>query len=84
MFVRRMVVPVALVVSILALALGAARPTSGAGEERRYLVKPGDTLWAIADARYAGDPREAIWRIKQRNGLETSVLTPGQVLALPP
>ena len=46
-------------------------------------MRSGDTLWAIADARYAGDPREAIWRIKQRNGLESSMLSPGQVLALP-
>ena len=83
MFARRIPVPLAIVAAIGALALGAARPTSGAGEERRYVVRSGDTLWAIADARYAGDPREAIWRIKQRNGLESSMLSPGQVLALP-
>ena len=71
---------------VIALCLGAlviARPSTGAGVETRYVVVPGDTLWAIAEERYGGDPREAIWRIKQRNGLEASELVPGMVLALP-
>jgi nucleoid-associated protein YgaU len=64
-------------------ALTAARPSGGAGPETTYVVQPGDTLWAIASARYAGDPREAIWRIKDVNELESSSLTPGAVLRLP-
>jgi nucleoid-associated protein YgaU len=51
--------------------------------ETSYRVEPGDTLWAIAAERYAGDPREAVWKIKNRNGLATSALTPGTVLVLP-
>ena len=47
------------------------------------VVQPGDTLWAIASSRYAGDPREAIWRIKDVNELESSSLSPGTVLRLP-
>ena len=70
------------------LAVGAllmgARPTSGAAPEQRYVVKPGDTLWEITDARYEGDPREAIWRVGERNRLQSSSLSPGQVLYLPP
>ena len=46
-------------------------------------MQPGDTLWAIASSRYAGDPREAIWRIKDANGLESSSLSPGTELRLP-
>ncbi len=69
---------------VILVALVAARPTTGAGHEARHVVRPGDTLWEIAAAHYAGDPREAIWRIERRNGLETAALVPGQVLALPP
>ena len=78
--------PVALlVVSLLVVfvALYAARPTRSAGPETRYVVQPGDTLWTIASERYDGDPRQAIWRIKEYNGLESSALAPGFVLRLP-
>jgi hypothetical protein len=73
----------AIVAIVVVVALGAARPTSSAAAETRYVVRAGDTLWAIAAARYDDDPREAIWRIKERNDLSTSVLVPGMVLALP-
>ena len=85
MFVSRPVLLLVVAVA-LAAALWSARPTNGAGRESpepTYVVKPGDTLWVIAESRYGGDPREAIWRIKRRNGLVTSTLTPGTVLALP-
>jgi len=78
--------PVALlVVSLLVVfvALYAARPTRSAGPETRYVVQPGDTLWTIASERYDGDPRHAIWRIKEHNGLESPALVPGLVLRLP-
>jgi nucleoid-associated protein YgaU len=81
-FVSRLILPgVALLV--LLVALGAARPSSGASPEARYVVVPGDTLWDIAARRYAGDPREGVWRIERRNGLEGPLLQPGQVLILP-
>ncbi len=84
MFVQRAVVVVTVAVLVVLAALSSADPTSSAGPERRYVVKPGDTLWAIATDRYAGDPREAVWRIRERNDLESALLRPGQVLALPP
>ena len=74
---------VIILVALIALALFMARPTQSAGSDERYVVQPGDTLWELATERYAGDPREAIWRIKERNGLRTSALTPGAVLVLP-
>ena len=83
MFVRARL-DLLVVASAAALALVAVRPTTGAGHETRYVVRPGDTLWAIAAGRYAGDPREAISRIERRNRLESAALSPGQVLALPP
>jgi len=84
MFAPRHLVALLVLAGAVALALVAARPTTGAGHETRYVVRPGDTLWEIATARYAGDPREAIWRIERRNDLENAALSPGQVLALPP
>lgn len=75
------------VLLIAALALIAwaalARASHGAGPEQRYTVKPGDTLWSIAVGHYAGDPRDAIYRIDRRNHLAGSQLVPGQRLLLP-
>ena len=74
-----------LLISALALIAWAvvARASHGAGPEARYTVKPGDTLWAIAARHYAGDPRDAIYRIGQKNHLHGSVIVPGQTLLLP-
>ena len=60
-----------------------ARASQGAGPTVRYTVKPGDTLWSIAVSHYAGDPRDAIYRIDRRNHLAGSLLVPGQRLVLP-
>jgi nucleoid-associated protein YgaU len=48
------------------------------------VVQPGDTLWSIAaDAAGAGDVRAAVDRIQELNGLQGTVLIPGQVIELP-
>ena len=60
-----------------------ARASHGAGPTVRYTVKPGDTLWSIAARHYAGDPRDAIYRIVHRNHLGSSVIVPGERLVLP-
>jgi LysM repeat protein len=73
-----------IVLVLAALAVGlAARTTHGAGPERSYVVKPTDTLWTIAAQSYAGDTREGVWQLEQRNHLQTTTLTPGQTLVLP-
>jgi LysM repeat protein len=73
-----------IVLVLAALAVGlAARSSHGAGPERTYVVQPTDTLWSIAAHRYAGDVREGVWKLEQRNHLRSSTLTPGQVLKLP-
>lgn len=56
---------------------GAGRP------ERSYQVRPGDTLWSIAERTFPGDPREGVWELQKRNRLETTTIVPGQVLVLP-
>jgi LysM repeat protein len=79
---RVVVIGVALV-AVLLVALGAARPSSGASPGGRYVVRSGDTLWGIASEHYGGDVRAAVWRIRDRNALAGSGLLPGQVLVLP-
>jgi LysM repeat protein len=73
-----------IVLASAALAVGlAARSSHGAGPERSYVVKPTDTLWSIATRTYAGDVREGVWKLEQRNHLRSTTLTPGQVLRIP-
>jgi nucleoid-associated protein YgaU len=77
-------------VRILALALLAAvvaaivaHRSDSAGSDLVYIVKPYDTVWSIASAHYAGDPRDAVSRIETRNGLNDALIRPGQRLVLP-
>ena len=79
-----------LIVRILLVALGAlllwalfAGETGAGGPERQYRVKPGDTLWSIAERTFPGDPREGVWELRERNELGSAVIVPGQVLVLP-
>ena len=60
-----------------------ARASQGAGPTVLYTVKRGDTLWSIAVAHYAGDPRDGIWKIAHRNHLSGALISPGQKLLLP-
>jgi nucleoid-associated protein YgaU len=83
MFSKRLALPGVALFLVLLAALGAARPSSGAAPEARYLVRAGDTLWSIAHARYDGDLREAVWAIEERNQLDGAAIEPGQVLMLP-
>jgi LysM repeat protein len=79
MFVR--IAAVALIALVAWAVL--AGSSESAGPERAYVVRPGDTLWTIASSHYAGDPREGIWSIQERNGLRGTLLRPGQRLVLP-
>jgi nucleoid-associated protein YgaU len=83
MFARPLRLLILAAVVALALVISNAR-AAGGGPEVRYVVEPGDTLWAIAAERYEGDPREGVWRLQQRNGLAGAALAPGMVLVVPP
>jgi LysM repeat protein len=73
-----------IVLVLAALAVGlVAHSSQGAGPERTYVVKPADTLWSIAARSYAGDVREGVWKLEQRNHLASATLVPGQTLVLP-
>jgi nucleoid-associated protein YgaU len=79
MFVRVLVI---VAVALLAWAV-LVRDSGAGGPEVSYRVRPGDTLWSIASRHFAGDPREGVWRLRDRNGLPGTVIRPGQVLVLP-
>ena len=74
-----------LLISVLVLIawMFVARASHGAGPTMRYTVKPGDTLWTIAATHYAGDPRDAVYRIAKRNEIANYVIVPGERLVLP-
>jgi LysM repeat protein len=74
---------VIVVVVALALWLAFARGSSGARHRQTVVVRAGDTLWSIATAHYAGDPREGVWKLERRNHLQGVTLSPGQRLVLP-
>jgi LysM repeat protein len=79
MFVRLAILTLA-----IAFVVGlSARPSGSAGRPASYVVRPTDTLWSIATNHYAGDPREGIWKLQQRNHLRGTTLVPGQRLVLP-
>ena len=59
-----------------------ARSSDASGPEQRYVVQPADTLWSIAAKRY-GDPREGVYELRRRNGLDGTTIVPGEVLVLP-
>ncbi len=69
-------------VAVIAWALF-VRDSGAGGPERMYRVQPGDTLWSIAVESYGGDPREAVWNLRERNHLAGTTIGPGQLLRLP-
>jgi LysM repeat protein len=75
---------IVIVVVVAALLWAVFARDTGAGPPQRYhTVRAGDTLWSIADASYAGDPREGVWKLQRKNRLEGATIVPGQRLALP-
>jgi LysM repeat protein len=74
----------AILICAAALAVGlGAHSSSGAGPKRTYVVKPGDTLWSVAEHAYSGDPRQGVWEIEQRNHLSGATIVPGEKLLVP-
>jgi LysM repeat protein len=79
-----MFVKIAIILALAAVGWTlTARPSEAHGDRVVYRVHAYDTLWSIAASHYAGDPREAVWRIQQANGLAGVTVRPGQKLVLP-
>lgn len=73
-----LIVAAGLLVATARLAYG-----SGPVHYDRVVVTPGDTVWSIAVAHYAGDPRPHVEAILRANRLSSPLLAPGQALQLP-
>ncbi len=69
----------------LGLLLVSAQLASGNASSgiQTVVVRPGDTVWAIALAHYAGDPRGRVDEIVRLNHLASPLLRPGQSLRIP-
>jgi len=76
-----------ILVAVLLLATAVSAATVGVASEAydQHVVVVGDTLWQIAETYTpAGeDVRTTIFGIREANGLENSVIVPGQVLRIP-
>ncbi len=72
---------------VLLLALGLALVSAPFGSAssgiETVVVRPGDTIWAIALAHYPGDPRSRVDEILRLNHLASPLLRPGQSLRIP-
>lgn len=60
-----------------------ATPSAQAPATRSVTVLPGQTLWQIAGATTAGDPRDAVIEIRELNDLPDSQVFAGQILLVP-
>jgi LysM repeat protein len=60
-----------------------ARDTGAGPTPRVHRVQVGETLWAIAQERYGGDPRAGVWKLQEANDLQGSTIVPGQRLLVP-
>jgi LysM repeat protein len=79
MFVRLVVI---LAIIAVAVAWG-ARQSDSAGKPQVYVVRAGDTLWAIAAKHYPGDPRSAVYKLENANNLGGPTVQPGERLLIP-
>jgi LysM repeat protein len=84
--VAALVTLVAAVAGLVALVQPVALPGGSAAAPvvERLTVRPGDTLWAIAQRVAPGtDPRDTVARIEALNHLESSSVPAGVVLRVP-
>jgi LysM domain len=83
---RAVVLVLLLVVAGLgvALAASASRAAAPSGPAPTAVVRPGDTLWSVAERHVpATDPFVAIEEIRRLNGLSGYTIHPCQTLTLP-
>lgn len=89
---RVVVAALLLLLALAALALLRApatastlvRGASTAPVAERVTVRPGETLWQIAQRAVPGaDPRDTVARIEDMNGLRSSSVQAGRVLFVP-
>ena len=71
-------------VAALAVMLALSRIAHGGESAATMVVQPGDTLWAIAAARYpTDDTRARVDEIERMNNLSSPAISVGETLRLP-
>lgn len=83
MFGKTMIRMLLLAATAVLVWSAVARPSGAHGHRQVVTVRAYDTLWTIAQRHYAGDVRDAVWRIEQANRLADATVRPGQRLVLP-
>lgn len=64
--------------------LAGASDVAQASATEMVTVQAGDSLWSLATKAVAtGDPRDTVQRIRELNGIEGSVIAPGDRLVVP-
>jgi nucleoid-associated protein YgaU len=67
-----------------AVAAGSGGSGTASTGALTYVVRPGDTLWSIAERLRPGeDPRPLVDAIERANGISAGDLVPGQSLRIP-
>lgn len=80
-----MVIAMILVTSVMSFSALSSGDKKSYDEFEVVYVRPGDTLWSIAEEFYGSDMdmREAVYMIKECSEIESSSLTIGQKLLVP-
>lgn len=82
---RGLVIISTIAVALVLLLASAVQATGRVAATEEYLVRPGDTLWEIADEHGPDDRdvRDVIEAIRRLNRIDGSIIQPGQVLEIP-
>jgi LysM repeat protein len=87
---RRRLVAIAAALAMIGVLSGPVANAVGVGgaaaarPARTYVIRPGDTLWSIAErSSPAADPRLVVGAIRDANDLDPAALVPGQQLLIP-
>ncbi len=82
---KLLLVSLVLVTTILSFSALSSGDKKSYDEYEEVYVRPGDTLWSIAEDFYGNDMdlREAVYMIKECSEIKTSELSVGQKLLLP-
>lgn len=80
----RLLIRTGILVGVAVLVWSAtARSSDAHGTKQVITVRPYETLWTIAQGRYGGDVRDAVYRIERANHLHGADIRAGQKLILP-
>jgi nucleoid-associated protein YgaU len=88
---RRRIGLTVLILGVTFLLVGPVGHALVAGAQARrqphrvYVVRPGDTLWSIAERRgpFGADPRVVVDAIERENHVSPGSVLPGQILQIP-